>query len=56
MQLLEKEDIDFFVELGSGKILSGLLKRIGREWSNPPKILSIHNPDSLMIARDQLEE
>jgi len=55
MQLLENEDIDFFVEMGSGKVLSGLLKRIGREWSCTPKILSIHNPDSLANARDQLE-
>ena len=56
MQLLEEKDIDFFMELGSGKVLAGLLKRIGREWSSPPKILSIHNPDSLVNARDQLEE
>jgi len=56
MQLLENEDIDFFVELGSGNVLSGLMKRIGREWSNPPKILSIHNPSSLADTRDQLEE
>jgi [acyl-carrier-protein] S-malonyltransferase len=56
MQLLEKEDIDFFVELGSGKILSGLLKRIGREWFSSPKILSIHDPDSLAKAKDLLEE
>jgi [acyl-carrier-protein] S-malonyltransferase len=56
MQILEKEDIDFFVELGSGKVLSGLLKRIGREWANPPRILSIHNPNSLEDARTQLEE
>ena len=56
MQLLEEKDIDFFMELGSGKVLAGLLKRIGREWSSPPKILSIHNPDSLANARDQLEE
>jgi [acyl-carrier-protein] S-malonyltransferase len=55
MQVLEKEKIDFFVELGSGKVLSGLLKRIGREWSSPPQILSIHNPDSLADARTQLE-
>lgn len=56
MQLLKKKDIDFFMELGSGKVLAGLLKRIGREWSSPPNILSIHNPDSLANARDQLEE
>lgn len=56
MQLLENEDIDFFVELGSGNVLSGLLKRIGREWPSPPKILSIHNPSSLAEARDQLQE
>jgi len=56
MQILENEDIDFFVELGSGKVLSGLLKRIGREWSSSPRILSIHNPDSLVNAMAQLEE
>jgi [acyl-carrier-protein] S-malonyltransferase len=56
MQLLEHEDIGCFVELGSGKVLSGLLKRIGREWSNLPEILSIHNPDTLAKARDLLEE
>jgi [acyl-carrier-protein] S-malonyltransferase len=56
MQLLEKEGIDFFVELGSGKILSGLLKRIGREWLSSPKILSIHDPDSLTKTKDLLEE
>ncbi len=56
MQLLENKDIDFFVELGSGKVLSGLLKRIGREWSSPPKILSVHDPDSLANARHQIGE
>ena len=54
MQLLENEGIDAFIELGSGKVLSGLLKRIAREWSSPPKILSIHNPQSLAEARDEL--
>ena len=56
MQIFEQEDIDFFVELGSGKVLSGLLKRIGREWPSPPRILSIHNPDSLKDAKNQLGE
>lgn len=56
MQLLEDEDIDFFVELGSGKVLSGLLKRIGREWLRPPNILSIHNLDTLAAAKAQLTE
>lgn len=54
MQFLEHEDVECFVELGSGKVLSGLLKRIGREWSNPPRILGIHNPDTLRNARDLL--
>jgi [acyl-carrier-protein] S-malonyltransferase len=56
MQILEHEGIECFVELGSGKVLSGLLKRIGREWSDPPRILSIQNPDTLKNARDLLEE
>ncbi len=56
MQLLQHEGIEAFVELGSGKVLSGLLKRIGREWADPPKILSVHNPKTLANARDLLEE
>jgi [acyl-carrier-protein] S-malonyltransferase len=56
MQILEHEDVECFVELGSGKVLSGLMKRIGREWSEPPRTLSIHNPDTLANARDLLEE
>jgi [acyl-carrier-protein] S-malonyltransferase len=55
MQVLEQKDVECFVELGSGKVLSGLLKRMGREWSNPPSILNIHNPDTLADARDFLE-
>ena len=54
MQLLEHEGIAYFVELGSGKVLSGLLKRIGREWAESPRILSIQNPETLASARDFL--
>lgn len=52
MELLKKENINYYVELGSGKVLSGILKRIAREWSRSPQILSIHNPDSLEKAMD----
>lgn len=56
MQLLENKDIECFVELGSGKVLSGLLKRIGREWPEPPQTLNIINPDTLTKAKEILEE
>ena len=50
MACLKDSQYDFFVELGSGKVLSGLLKRIGREWSSKPVSLNISDPTSLTNA------
>lgn len=47
MEIMNKENIDVFVELGSGKVLSGLAKRIGRNWDSSPVILNIEDPETL---------
>jgi [acyl-carrier-protein] S-malonyltransferase len=47
MEILNKENIDLFVELGSGKVLSGLARRISRGWDSSPAILNIENPETL---------
>jgi len=54
MELLKDSQYDFFVEIGSGKVLSGLLKRIGREWSQSPVSLNVSDPESLAQAREAI--
>jgi len=56
MLLMEKEGIDLCVELGSGKVLSGLMKRIGREWSKRPEILNVEDPDTLDSVRTGVQK
>jgi len=51
MELLGLESIDVFVELGSGKVLTGLLKRIGRAWPHPFTMLGIEDAESLEKAK-----
>jgi [acyl-carrier-protein] S-malonyltransferase len=47
MEKLNGANIDLFVEIGSGKVLSGLIKRIGRDWSFPLTVLNVENPETL---------
>jgi [acyl-carrier-protein] S-malonyltransferase len=54
MDLLKDSQYDFFVELGSGQVLSGLLKRIGREWSPSPVSLNISDPASLAKTKETI--
>ena len=51
MELLSGEDIDAFVELGPGKVLTGLVKRIGRSWSRPFVIWNVEDAASLERVR-----
>ena len=54
MDLLKDSQYDFFVELGSGQVLSGLLKRIGREWSPSPVSLNVSDPASLAKTKETI--
>ncbi|MBN2244882.1 MAG: ACP S-malonyltransferase [Candidatus Aminicenantes bacterium] len=56
MQLMEKEGIRLLVELGSGKVLSGLMKRISREWPEKPEIYHAEDPESLEKVRSALQK
>ena len=53
MQILASEAIDAFVELGAGKVLSGLIKRIGKGWPHPFTIWNVEDWDSLEKARSE---
>ena len=54
MEMLDKEKIDIFVELGTGKVLSGLAKRISRAWESSPDLLNIEDSATLEKAGEAL--
>jgi [acyl-carrier-protein] S-malonyltransferase len=54
MEVMAQEGIHVFVELGSGNVLSGLMKRIGRDWPSPPLVLNGEDVASLEKAREAL--
>jgi len=47
MTVLREEKIDTVVEIGSGKVLTGLLKRISRRWPSPPRLFSVEDGETL---------
>ncbi|MFC2158778.1 ACP S-malonyltransferase [Acidobacteriota bacterium] len=55
MEVLEKESVDACVELGAGRILSGLIKRISRKWLKAPQIFSVGDPGSLEKFQQSLD-
>ncbi len=52
MRLLLAEGVDTFVEVGSGEILSGLMKRLSKEVT----VLGVRDSESLSIAQSVLDE
>jgi [acyl-carrier-protein] S-malonyltransferase len=51
MELLAGESIDAFVELGTGKVLIGLIKRIGKGWPKPFAVGNVEDMESLAKTR-----
>jgi len=47
MEIMRKEGVKVFLELGSGKVLSRLLKRISRPWPASPTVLNVENVEDL---------
>jgi [acyl-carrier-protein] S-malonyltransferase len=54
MGVMSAQGIQTFVELGSGKVLSGLIKRIGREWPAPPDVFSVADMETLRNVKEAL--
>jgi [acyl-carrier-protein] S-malonyltransferase len=54
MMLLQKENVHTVVEIGPGRVLSGLMKRLGRRWPGPLTLLNIEDGDSLEKCRKTL--
>ncbi len=54
MTVLEKEEVAAVIEVGAGRVLSGLLKRASRGWTRPPLLLNVEDGESLEKTRASL--
>jgi [acyl-carrier-protein] S-malonyltransferase len=54
MEVMAEQGIHTYVELGAGKVLSGLIKRIGRDWSTPPEIFNVEDPATLESVKSSI--
>jgi [acyl-carrier-protein] S-malonyltransferase len=54
MEVLKEEGVDIVIEVGAGKVLSNLMKRIVRSWPGPVAIYSVEDPESLARVRQEL--
>lgn len=54
MNKLWDKGIDLCIEIGPGKVLTGLMKKISRGWAKPPQLLNVDSWESLEKAREVL--
>jgi [acyl-carrier-protein] S-malonyltransferase len=54
MMLLQKDNVDTVVEVGPGRVLTGLMKRLSRRWPGPLTMLQVEDEDSLEKCRRSL--
>ena len=54
MLLLRKESVDTVIEVGPGRVLSGLMKKLSRQWTGPLTLLNVEDGDSLERCRQVL--
>ncbi len=47
MDIIKDQGVEQCVELGAGRVLSGLMKRISRKWPLSPEIFNISDPETL---------
>ncbi len=51
MTVLQEESIEMVVELGTGKVLLGLMKRISRQWPSPPRSFNVEDGETMASFR-----
>ncbi|MFO7867048.1 MAG: ACP S-malonyltransferase [Candidatus Aminicenantes bacterium] len=55
MEVIQEEGLDLVMELGAGRVLAGLMKRIARRWKPRPEIHVVEDPDTLAEAQEILK-
>lgn len=55
MEVIQEEGLDLVMELGAGRVLAGLMKRIARRWKPRPEIHAVEDPDTLAEAQEILK-
>lgn len=56
VEVLKAQGVSGFVEVGAGKVLTGLVKRIGKGWPQPATCLNVEDKDSLEKAKPAVSE
>jgi [acyl-carrier-protein] S-malonyltransferase len=56
MRAMKDQEVTCFVELGWGKVLSGLIKRIGKEWSVGSEVMNVQDMESLENVKRALAD
>ncbi|MGB7297081.1 MAG: ACP S-malonyltransferase [Candidatus Aminicenantales bacterium] len=51
MMILQEEKIDTVVEMGPGRVLLGLMKRISRQWPSPPRLFNVEDGETIEKCR-----
>jgi len=54
MLVFQKEGVETAVEVGPGKVLLGLMRRISLPWPSPPRLLHVEDGESLENCREAL--
>lgn len=54
MEMLFEKGVDVFVELGRGKVLSGIAKRMGRTLSAPLTVVNVEDEPTLRQVKEEL--
>lgn len=54
MEVLEEKNVDTVVEMGPGRVLLGLMKKISRAWASPPRLFHVEDGETIEECRRAL--
>jgi len=56
IEIMAGENLDCIVELGAGRVLSGLMRRIGKSWTTPPTVMNVEDMQTLERVKGMLSD
>jgi [acyl-carrier-protein] S-malonyltransferase len=54
MMILQENKVDTVVEIGPGRVLLGLMKRVSRKWPSPPRLFNVEDGETIEKFRQAL--